>query len=237
MKTSFRKISLLLATVITGAMSLFLSSCNSSDDIDDRIMLYNLVTLEQMSTSGGMTFTFRTGETTPLITLTSSLSFAESYGIKTGDRVMIGYYLPEGQAADASGPIDLINFRMVYNDTVRTATENILSTWQTAQMSNTQVWRTGNFINAYSVIPVTSPAVNICLYADPESISNGEMDLYLTLDNRSVSPSQQGECYASYNLRRFFMKYPDVHTLNIHMAGPANMGEVTFRDVYYLPGE
>ncbi len=236
MKTSFRKISLLLATIISGVTSLFMTSCNSNDDFDDRVMLYNMVTVDQMSGTG-MSFSFRTGETTPLINLTSSLSLGDAYGIKVGDRIMIGYYLPEGQAPDASGPIDLINFRLVYNDRVRTLTDNILSTWQGAQMYNTQVWRTGNYINAFSVIPVASPAVNICLYADPASINNGSMDLYLTLDNRNISPSQQGECYASYNLRTFFIKYPDVHTLNIHMAGPYDKGDVTFRDVYFIPGE
>lgn len=64
------------------------------------------------------------------------------------------------------------------------------------------------------------------------------MDLYLTLSNISTNPSQQGECYSSYHLGNFFMKYPEVHTLRIHAAGSSGgSGEVIFNDVHYLPGE
>lgn len=237
MKNSSWKKFFLPAVMILGLLSSSLTSCNS-DVEDSDPLVFNLVTLKSVSTTGGMTFTYRTGETTPLLTLTTPLTFSTEYGIKTGDRVVIGYTVPEGRPSDEGGPINLLNFRLVYNDTVKTATQEVINSWMAAQVNNTQVWRTGNYINAYSLIPVVTPNVYMQLFADPASINNGSMDLYLTLSNISTSPTQQGECYSSYNLGNFFVKYPDVHTLKVHVAGAyGGSSEVIFKDVHYLPGE
>lgn len=224
---------LLIAAAVIGTA---LTSCNDNSEIETDQLIYNIVTVKTAGTSG-MTFTFRTGETTPLLTLTSTMAYNQAFGFKEGQRVLIGYTIPTGSSAEESGPIDILNYRLVYNDTIRTATPNIVSSYLAAEMSNAQIWRTGNYLNAYAEIPVTTPAVNLCLYADPESIKDGEVDMYLTLDNRNVSPSQRAGCYASYPITSFLNKHPDVHTFKVHVAGAFNQSKVDFNNVYFLPGE
>lgn len=236
MKKSISKLYLLLAAIIVGAMSVGFASCNSSDDPDNPATIFNIVTVKSNNTLSGSIFTFRVGETTPLITLTSTQAFNESYGVNPGDRIMIGYTLPAGQAADQSGPIDLISFMKVYNDTVCTATPEILNTWAAAGIYNTDIWRTGNYLNAYCVGPYnTSTPTHLCLYADTASIANGQVTMYLTLNDRNAAPTQQVDMYSSINLQKFFAKYPDVHTITVNVANPYNKPQVTFNDVYPLP--
>ena len=66
MKNSSWKKFFLPAVMILGLLSSSLTSCNS-DVEDSDPLVFNLVTLKSVSTTGGMTFTYRTGETTPLL--------------------------------------------------------------------------------------------------------------------------------------------------------------------------
>lgn len=236
--STWKKFFLPLLVAATAMLGTGLTSCNSDEPSNSGLPQYfNIVTLKSASTTSGMTFTYRSGATTPLITLTTNLVFPDEYGIKPGKRVLIGYNLPAGQSEEMSGPIELINFRQVYNDTVRTATPQVVAGWMAAPMQSTQVWRTGNYINAYSIIPASNTNT-IHLYADPTTIRDGVAQMYLTLNNISATPMEQVDLYASYHLGSFLTKYPDVHTLVIHVCGAYDQqSEVTLRDIHLLPGE
>lgn len=238
MKNPIWKKLFLPMTIVAAMLATGLTSCNSDDPGDNGMpSKYSLVTLKSNTPGMGTIFTFRTGETTPLITLTSSLNLDTAYRVRVGDRLVIGYDVPDGRPEDMSGPINLMNFRKVYNDTIRTATPNIISNWNMAQVSNTQVWRTGNYINAYCYLPVLTPAVNLCLYADLASIENGSVNMYLTLSNPNANPGQISDCYSSYHIGDFLHKHPEVHTFVINVAGSGTDPRITMSNISYLPGE
>lgn len=224
---------LLLPIAAFAVMLSSLTGCNSSDEPGNGSFPTSLqmVTLRQYNPSGGMTFTFRTGATTPLITLTSSLRF-DTAAIKAGDRVIIGYDTPDARPDTVSGPIDLKLYRIVYNDTVINATPQIISSWSTAYVSGTQVWRTGNYINIGANIPYNTPLVPMVLYADTENINRGECHMYATLRNINSTPAQPVEAFSSINIASFLVKHPEVHTFVIHAAGTTN--PITITDISLL---
>lgn len=226
----------LAVAIVTLASSL--TACNSdSTDGPDLPAYSNIVTVRSIVPGMGSTFTYRAGETTPIITLTSTYTqFNEQLGIKEGKRMLIYYNLPEGRQPNTDGPIDLQIYGAVYNDTIRTATPEIINSWGAASMQQTQVWRTGNYINAFSIMPLVND-VKLCLYADLESINGESVDLYLTLNNNTLTPSQVSGQYASYHLADFLIKHPEITNFNIHLAGGDGHNAVTISNVHYLPGE
>jgi len=214
-----------------------LTACNSNDPInnDEFPSSLRLVTLKQYLSSGGMVFTYRTGAVTPLITLTSSVSF-DTAAVRAGQRVIIGFNTTDGRPDTISGPIDLKVYRTVYNDTIIKADPQVLQSWSAAMVSGTQVWRTGNYINIGAAVPLNSPLVPMALYADEETINAGVCQLYATLKNINAGPAQLVEAYSSINIANFLRKHPEVHTFVVHMAGDPD-NPVTISDVSLLPVE
>lgn len=194
----------------------------------------NMVTLKEYVPSGGMVFTFRKGPATPLITLTTPLRF-DTAQVRQGNRLLIGYNIPDARPDSVSGPIDLINYRTIHNGTVKEATQTIISTYNAAPLAQAQVWRTGNYINASGMIPYYgSPLPVIELYAHEASEADGAIDMYLTLDKIETPPAQQVDSYSSIDIRPFLEAHPEVNTLRIFYTGCQGR-PVVFTGVYPLP--
>lgn len=226
---------LLLPVVALAMMLPVLTACSSSDDPGNSSFPTSLrmVTLRQYLPSGGMVFTYRTGAVTPLITLTSSVSF-DTAAVRPGQRVIIGFNTLDARPDTVSGPIDLKVYRTVYNDTVISATPQVKESWSAAMVGSTQVWRTGNFINIGANIPYNSPLVPMALYADEDNINAGICNMYATLKNINAAPGQLVEAYSSINIVSFLRKHPEVHTFVIHMAGNVDY-PVTIDNISILP--
>lgn len=226
----------LRALALTAIAAATLTACDDepSQEVANPTNL-TLVTLSQY-TSSGMVMTYRTGETTPLISLTTPLRF-DTAQIKLHDRVIIGYDIPDGRPANTDGPITLLSYRTVYNDTIRPATRDILANWSIAPVSQTQVWRTGNYINAVAYVPLVQPMQYLTLWADEATIENGECTMYLTLSNPMTEPAQRADVYSSFNIKPFLRRHPDVTTFKINVASAYGEPLVTFSDVHILAGE
>lgn len=235
MKTiPFRKIiPAVLATVMLASMT----ACGDDDPTPGGTVypsVVNMVTLSEYVPSGGMVFTFRKGEVTPVITLTTPLRFDTAH-VHQGDRLMIGYNIPDARPDSISGPIELINYRTIFNGAVVAASQTVVSTYPAAPVSQLQVWRTGNYLNAMGMIPYYgNPLPVLQLYADEASAKDGSINMYVTLDKLETPPAQQIDTYSSFDLCPFLEAHPGISTLRVYYTGCQGT-PVIFSNVYPLP--
>ncbi|MCM1028747.1 MAG: hypothetical protein NC342_00060 [Pseudoflavonifractor sp.] len=211
---------LLAPLLLIGLLVPTLTSCDDNDDPNNVVIptVMNIVTLKRYLPEGGMEFTFRTGAATPLVTLTTPLRIDTSV-VKMGQRVLIGYNIPDNRPDSVSGPIDLISARKVFNDTIMPATQKVVESYAVAPVGQLQAWRTGNFINAMGLVPYYGTVPNLVMYADEASISGDAIDMYITLNDPDTPPAQRIDTYSSFDIRRFIATHSDIHTFRIYYPG------------------
>lgn len=216
------------AIAVTVMAMTVLTACD--DDNYDNVSLpeYSVMaTLESNRQGAGSVFTYRTGETTPLVTVTSKIVLDTAYHVSTGDRLVIYFNTEDDRSMEQSGPIDLRMITLVANDTIRPATPVIISSWSAAPVSGTQVCRRGNYIDAWAYVAMNQQKPRyLRLFVDEASIADGKADMYLTLADPNTAPGQSALLYSSFHIEKFLRAHPEVTTFRIHVAGAQSVNPV-----------
>ncbi|MDE6587323.1 MAG: hypothetical protein K2K40_03180 [Paramuribaculum sp.] len=204
-----------------------LTSCDDTEYESVSLPAYSIIaTLDSNRQGAGSVFTYRTGETTPLVTVTSKIMLDTAYHVSVGDRLVIYFNTEDNRSIEQSGPIDLRMITRVYNDTIRPATSTIISSWKSAPVSGTQVCRRGNYIDVWAYLPLMQQQQYLRLYVDENSIAGGKADMYLTLDNPNLAPGQSALFYSSFHIEEFLRAHPDVNSFHISVAGAQSVNPV-----------
>lgn len=217
MKTS--RISSALALAATAMMTLIFNSCGFDGRENpgaETIPYESLVTLAAQ-TPTGQNFTYRTGPDTELITLQATKRI-DTTEVRIGQRLIIRYDLPAGTLYGSSGPIDLKGYRKVINATLKEGA--IPQIWNSWQLRGISANRTGHWLNLIIRVSKTDIPTQFEVMANPQSIANGSCDIFLITNIKEDLDRPVGylsDLVASVNIEWFMTKYPQVHTINLHL--------------------
>lgn len=215
-----------LSLAVTAMALTMLTSCNDDDYSNVSQPAYSVMATLK-SNGQGSVYTYRTGETTPLVTVTSKITLDTAYHVSPGDRLVIYFDIEGDRTIEDNGPIDLRMITRVFNDTIRNATPEIISSWSAAPVSGTQLCRRGNYIDAWAFVPVPQQQPRyLHLFVDEASIADGRADMYLTLSEPNFAPGQSALVYSSFHLEKFLRAHPDVTTFRIHVAGAQSVDPI-----------
>lgn len=196
MKQTFQKSLLcLLATAIVGIFT----SCSDDDDapkIPENIIT-DLVTIATIQEQGA-TFEFQKLEDSPTISLVAPNIKFDSYLYKKGQRVLISY-VPQGGERYVNDIITVYGIQPVYNASIIEAPIADYPDWDFAPISVFELWRTGTFLNLYSLMEYNiDPRFKVIV--DEETLSQEYPHIYLTYEITSTSNSSLKSFNASIDL-------------------------------------
>lgn len=208
--------------VFMALIAIILPSCSDDNPtyVPDNLFV-DIVTYEGMS-NGVAKFTFQQAEDSPTITLMAQ-NFAETNWSK-GFRVMISYS-PVGGVRYVNDYVELYGYSYIYNGEVTVADINSYPNWDFAPIFVYELWRTGSYLNLYSVMTYSyDPRFDVIV--DEQTINNEYPDLYLTYELGAGVESQQNAFNASIDISSVW-DLPTCYGVNIHLNN--SNGESTIK--------
>lgn len=176
--------------------------------------LYDIVTYTGTPDGGGATFEFRQVDDSPLVTLTSTVRFADE--IEPGTRMAI-CYIPQSGLPYQSGPIDLVGASRINQGAVHTEWADDYDLWDRDSVYVYSAWRSGSYINFDIRLPFSAEPRVLCLAADPATLSDPVPDLYLVHVMATDASQYLRRHYASYSIAPVW-EMEHVRGVKVHMA-------------------
>lgn len=206
---------IMAATV--AAVTLFATSCNNDDNTIPAGKSYiDFVTVRSASSNGAV-FTFRKENDSPLVTLTTGQSFAQS-GIKEGERIVINY-APESGEQYASGPVTV--YQAVATEgkggapAEKTASET--RNWASDRVSMALVQRSGEYINLIFRASTMGDPKECAVYVDAETIGTETPHLHLIFEAANAAMGNEYYFYSSYSIAELW-NAPTTKSVRIYYA-------------------
>lgn len=158
-----------------------------------------IATYEGVS-NGNSVFTFRKVDDSPLITLTSPVTFDSD--IAPGTRMLIGYTNATNEPY-ASGPVDLYMARRITQSAAVTKWEEIYNHWDIDPLWLSSMWRSGDYINLRVRLTYTDQPRLFALVLEPRTADTEWPSFYVAHIMAEASDYHDREYYASFDISDF----------------------------------
>lgn len=205
-----------LSIICISALAVGFTACNSEDGPDGPTAgsFLDIVTVESAG-SAGSTFTFRSLNDSPEITLTTD-QFFEDVSIKSGTRILLNY-IPESGKQFESGPVRVIGFTRCLGPEITVAKTSNASEWSSSPVYLAAMWRSGEWLNLQMVLQMNSNPRRFALVLDPATEDSDEPELHIVFVP-DVNVNFSSAAYASYNISSLWEK-PEVEAIKVFYVG------------------
>ncbi len=205
-----------LSALCIAAFATGFTACNSEDGPDGPVngSFLDIVTV-QSAGSTGSTFTFRSLNDSPEITLTTD-QFFEDVSIKSGTRILLNY-IPESGKQFESGPVRVIGFTRCLGPDITVAKTSNESEWSSSPVYLAAMWRSGQWLNLQMVLRMSTSPRRFALVLDPDTEDSDEPELHIVF-TPDVNVNFSSPAYASYNISSLWDK-PEVEAIKVFYIG------------------
>lgn len=206
-----------LSILLIGSIAAGFSSCGGEDGPDGPVgnSYLDIVTVASADAAGS-TFTFRSLNDSPEITLTTTQFFQDAT-VKPGTRVLLNY-IPESGKQFESGPVKVIGFSRCLGPTITVPETSNKSEWSSSPVYLAAMWRAGEWLNMQMILKMTSSPRRFALVLDPATADSSEPELHVAFTPDISSTSSQQPAYASFNISSLWSK-PEVEALKVYYIG------------------
>lgn len=190
-----------------------LTSCNDDNGPDGPVdgSFLDIVTVASADAAGS-TFTFRSLNDSPEITLTTTQYFQDAT-IKPGTRVLLNY-MPESGKQFESGPVKVIGFSRCLGQELTVAKTSNSSEWVSSPIYLASMWRSGQWLNLQMVLEVSQSPRRFVLVLDPATENTSEPELHISFEPDISTTAMQQTAYASCNISSLWDK-PGVEAIKV----------------------
>lgn len=191
------KLQKIFTILFVAIAAITLHSCNS-DSGESTMQVANIVTFRG-NTDGQSVFTYQEMNDAQPVTIRSNQTIDESK-VRVGDRVYILFNMPVGNQVTNNMVVDLLQAIAV--PTINTVIETKPSDWETTTGLYVQtLFRSGTWLNLQALVPSSTTEMAFKLIADPQTINDGNVQLYLIYTNKSSDLSESNvPTFASFNI-------------------------------------
>lgn len=198
-------IAILCVTVLS------LSGCGS-DEVNDTMTLYDLVTFEGNTEKAAM-FSMRKNGDSPLIELTAPGRRVDTAQVKQGTRLLMAY-VPESGLPYTSGPVTLRGLSLINSAPVQTGKPD---RWNATPVYMNSMWRTGTYLNMECLVDYTSQTGRrFMLVADETTVNDSEPQLYVVHDLGTLPENFTRRIYASWDMAEVWNR-PGCRGVKVHI--------------------
>lgn len=191
------KLQKIFTLLFVAIAAITLHSCNSGSD-DSTMQVANIVTFKG-NYDGQSVFTYQEMNDAPAVTIRANQTIDETK-VKVGDRVYIIFNITAGTEITNNTVVDLLQALAV--PTINTVIENRPSDWDTSTGLYVQtIFRSGTWLNLQALVPSSTTEMTFRLLADPQTINDGDVQLYLVYTNKASDMAESNTpTFASFNI-------------------------------------
>lgn len=208
----------LTAFMLTLAVILGLTSCNTNDgpEVNENYFL-DIVNYEADSPTGS-TFTFRRQGDSELITLTCPQRLSAN-DFKVGTRVIINY-VPESGKQYVSGPVRLVAAANVEGrgEAIPRATKAETDDWASDGITVHALFRSGNFINLQFTGALGAQKAVVKMLVDSETIDSDTPEVYIIYGPYTGVVDHTYMFYGSWSIADIWNR-PNCKAIRINFKG------------------
>ena len=210
-------------TMISFITCMVMTGC-SSDDVNDSMTLYDLVTFEG-NTEKAAVFSLQKDGDSPMIELTAIGRRVDTAQVKPGQRLFLSY-IPESGLPYTSGMVTLRGLSLINYAKIETGA---ITDWDKTPVYMNSMWRTGVYLNLECRIDYTTDeGRRFMLVADETTIDDFEPQLYVVHDLDQLPQNFTRRIYASWDMSDVWNR-PGCHGVKVHIRDSnRNITSMTF---------
>lgn len=214
-----------LSRLLPALVAILIVTGCSDDDPTDRIILYDVVKLEQQTDKISV-FTLQKPLADHPVTLTSPRPVIDTDIITVGERLLLAY-IPATSEAYTDSQITVTGYSQITNGVLTFEKINDIKDLDTEPVYLLSVWRSGDCLNFHIRLPFDNKPRTFTLAADTDSADPSSPDLYLIHGRETIFPTFDRAYYASFDISAL-TDDPGISSFTLHLNN-SNLPENTFR--------